>query len=69
MHVVFEEIKRTETMAAYKPSTILDLETGRALEVEAIWGETLSRALAHGAARPRLEQRYARLKTLDARRE
>jgi len=67
--VVLEQIKRTETIGAYKPSTLLDLETGRALEVEAIWGEPLRRAQAQGAAMPRLEQLYMHLKSLDVRRE
>ncbi len=67
--VILQHIKRTETMGAYKPSTLLDLEAGRALEVEAIWGEPLRRAQAKGAAMPRLEQLYARLKGLDARGE
>jgi 2-dehydropantoate 2-reductase len=65
--VVDELIKRTETMGAYKPSTLLDLEAGRALEVEAIWGEPLRRAQARGAATPRLEQLYTHLRALDAR--
>jgi 2-dehydropantoate 2-reductase len=69
MDVVLEQIKRTETMGAYKPSTLLDFEAGRALEIEAIWGEPLRRAQAQGAALPRLEELYRRLKTLDARRE
>jgi 2-dehydropantoate 2-reductase len=69
MDVVLEQIKRTETMGAYKPSTLLDFEAGRALEIEAIWGEPLRRAQAQGAALPRLEELYRWLKTLDARRE
>ena len=69
MDVILEQIKRTETIGAYKPSTLLDFEAGRALEIEAIWGEPLRRAQAHGAAMPRLEKLYQRLKTLDARRE
>jgi len=69
MDVVLEQIKRTETMGAYKPSTLLDMEAGRALEVEAIWGEPLRRAQAQGAAMPRLEQLYMHLKSLDVRRE
>src|SRR4030095_2442134 len=66
---VLEQIKRTETIGAYKPSTLLDLEAGRALEVEAIWGQPLRRAQAQGAAMPRLEQLYTHLKSLDVRRE
>src|SRR6476620_89923 len=69
MDVVLEQIKRTETIGAYKPSTLLDFEAGRALEIEAIWGEPLRRAQTGGTAVPRLEQLYRRLKTLDARRE
>jgi 2-dehydropantoate 2-reductase len=67
--VALEHMKRTETMGAYKPSTLLDFEAGRALEVEAIWGEPLRRAQANGTATPRLEQLYALLKSLNARRK
>jgi 2-dehydropantoate 2-reductase len=68
-NIALELTKRTETMGAYKPSTLLDFEAGRALEVEAIWGEPLRRAQASGTAMPRLEQLYALLKSLNARRE
>ncbi len=67
--VVFEQMRRTETMGAYKPSTLLDFEAGRALEIEAIWGEPLRRAQARGIPMPRLEQLYKRLKVLDVRRQ
>ncbi len=67
--VAVEHMKRTETMGAYKPSTLLDFEAGRALEVEAIWGEPLRRAQANGTAMPRLEQLHALLKSLNARRK
>ena len=60
-----EQIKRTETMGAYKPSTLLDWEAGRPLEIEAIWGEPLRRATAAGAQAPRLEIIYALLQALD----
>ena len=43
--VVREEIERTELMGAYKPSTLIDFQAGRPLEVEAIWGEPLRQAL------------------------
>ena len=61
---VLEQIKRTETMGAYKPSTLLDWEAGRPLEIEAIWGEPLRRATSAGAPAPRLEIVYALLKAL-----
>jgi 2-dehydropantoate 2-reductase len=63
-----EHIRRTETMGAYKPSTLLDWEAGRPLEIESIWGEPLRRASAAGAETPRLETLYALLKGLEAKR-
>ena len=68
-NVALEQMKRTETIGAYKPSTLLDFEVGRALEVETIWGEPLRCAQVAGATMPRLEQLYAVLKSLDGRRE
>ena len=65
--VAVEHMKRAAAMGAYKPSTLLDFEAGRALEVEAIWGEPLRRARTEGIAMPRLEQLYALLKSLNAR--
>ncbi len=61
-----EQMKRTEAMGAYKPSTLLDWEAGKPLEIEAIWGEPLRRAAAAGSHTPRLEMVYALLKSLDA---
>jgi 2-dehydropantoate 2-reductase len=66
--VLEEQIKRTETMGEYRPSTLLDWETGRPLEIEGIWGEPLRRASAAGAQTPRLEIVYALLKALDGAR-
>jgi len=65
--VAVEHIRRIETMGPYKPSTLLDFEAGRALEVEAIWGEPLRRARTGGTAMPRLVQLYALLKSLNTR--
>ena len=63
-----EHMNRTETMGAYKPSTLLDWEDGRPLEIEPIWGEPLRRAATGGAPMPRTEMIYALLKALDLRR-
>lgn len=63
-----KHIERTESIAGYKPSTLSDWETGRALEVEAIWGEPIRRAAAIGAQMPRTEMIYLLLKELDERR-
>ena len=64
--VALEQIKRTEKLGAYKPSTLIDFEAGRPLEIEAIWGEPLRRSTAAGAAMPELERLYAELKAIDA---
>jgi 2-dehydropantoate 2-reductase len=63
-----EQVKRTALMGAYKPSTLIDFEAGRPLEIEAIWGEPLRRARAAGAATPQLQQLYEKLKAIDSRR-
>ena len=56
-----EQIKRTEAMGNYKPSTLVDFQAGRPLEIEPIWGEPLRRALAAGAIAPRWQELYASL--------
>src|SRR5436305_1704908 len=58
-----QQMKRTETIGPYKPSTLLDWEAGRPLEIESIWGEPLRRATAAGANVPRLEIVYTLLKS------
>src|ERR1043166_9395741 len=63
-----EQVKRTELMGAYKPSTLIDFEAGRPLEIEAIWGEPLRRARLAGAFTPRMQALYEKLKTIDSRR-
>ncbi|MDQ2867589.1 MAG: 2-dehydropantoate 2-reductase [Verrucomicrobiota bacterium] len=65
--VALDQMKRTETMGPYQPSTLRDFEMGRPLELEAIWGEPLRRALAAGVNVPRLAELYAQLQTLNSR--
>ncbi len=60
-----KQMKRTEEMGDYKPSTLIDFEAGKPLEIEAIWGEPLRRASAAGANVPRLAALYAQLRELD----
>jgi 2-dehydropantoate 2-reductase len=57
-----QQFSFTPTLGAYKPSSLLDWEAGRAVEVEAIWGEPLRRAQAAGAEMPRLARLYARIR-------
>ena len=49
------QITRSVSMGAYKPSSMIDHEAGRPVEVEAIWGEPLRQGAAAGARMPRLE--------------
>jgi 2-dehydropantoate 2-reductase len=60
-----EHMERSEKMGGYKPSTLLDWEAGRPLEIEPIWGEPSRRAIAAGGQMPRTEKIYALLKQLE----
>ncbi len=52
------QIEATETMKAYRPSSMIDFVEDRDVEVEAIWGEPWRRAVAAGAEAGRLEMIY-----------
>ncbi len=52
------QFERTAKMAAYRPSSLIDFEEGRDLEIEEIWGEPVRRAKSVGAAVPRMEMLY-----------
>lgn len=56
-----KQFKITPALGEYKPSSLVDWQNGRALEVESIWGEPLRRGKAAGVAMPRLEALYAKL--------
>ncbi|MEY2530204.1 MAG: 2-dehydropantoate 2-reductase [Verrucomicrobiota bacterium] len=64
-----EHMERSEKMGPYKPSTLLDWEAGRPLEIEPMWGEPSRRAVAAGGKMPRTEIIYALLKQLDKARQ
>ncbi|HST30435.1 MAG TPA: 2-dehydropantoate 2-reductase [Chthoniobacterales bacterium] len=63
-----EHMKRTDSMTGYKPSTLQDWESGKPLEIEAIWGEPVRRAAAAGAKMPRTEMLYGLIATMDEQR-
>ena len=63
-----ELMQRSETMGAFKPSTLLDWQAGKPLEVEAIWGEPLRRARAAGSDMPRTDMLHALLTKLEQQR-
>jgi 2-dehydropantoate 2-reductase len=58
------QMRATESMGPYRPSSLIDFQQGRGVEVEAIWGEPYRRAIAGGAAMPRLEMLYFLLRRL-----
>ncbi len=60
-----EQMKNTEKMGHYKPSTLIDFLAGRPLEIEAIWGEPLRAAQAAKVRAPHLEELYRELLALD----
>ena len=59
------QMKRTAEMKPYLPSTLVDHLAGRALELDAIWGEPYRRAFNAGAEVGRLETLYYLLRALD----
>jgi 2-dehydropantoate 2-reductase len=58
----------TETMAGYRPSTLLDFLAGRSLEVETIFEAPLNRARALNIETPRLSMLTSLLRSLNATR-
>jgi len=57
--------KKTSTMGAYRPSTMIDFVEGRAMEIDAIFGEPLRRARSLGVPAPRLGLLTSLLKSLN----
>lgn len=58
------QFERTAKIGGYRPSSLIDFEAGRDVEVEEIWGEPVRRARKVGAAVPRLEMLYTLIKRL-----
>jgi 2-dehydropantoate 2-reductase len=63
--VVQENIEGTRRMASYKTSMLVDFESGRPMEVEAILGNGLRVARRHKVAAPHMESLYALLKLME----
>ncbi|MFP4283546.1 MAG: 2-dehydropantoate 2-reductase [Verrucomicrobiota bacterium] len=57
----------TRKLGAYPPSSLVDWRAGRALEVEAIWGEPLRQGTAAGVDMPHLRALHAILHGLNQR--
>lgn len=64
---VRQQFEVTPPMGAYQTSSLVDFRAGRAVELDAIWGEPLRRARAAGVAVPRLEKLFAELERVLAR--
>ncbi len=62
--VIAEQLEKTAVMGGYRPSSLVDYERGRPVEIESIWGEPLRRAQAAGIDVPRLESLYTQLRAL-----
>ena len=62
------QIERSDSMGAYRPSSMIDFEMGRPVEVEAIWGEPLRQGLAAGAKMPMLELLHGIIRYVTERR-
>ena len=60
-----EHMKRSDSMGGFRPSTLQDWESGKPLEIEAIWGEPVRRARSAGSAMPRTEMIYELLKQME----
>ena len=58
-------MERTLKMKPYRTSMLLDYESGRPMEIEAILGEPLREARRLGISVPRMETIYALLRLLD----
>ena len=63
---VQQMLTNTDKMVAYKPSMKLDYESGRAMELEAIYGNPLRAAASRGVQMPRVRELYEQLKAVDA---
>jgi 2-dehydropantoate 2-reductase len=67
IELIDQQIEHTRPMGPYKPSSLIDFLQGRAVEVEAIWGEPLRRGRAAGEPMPKLGMLYALLGRLTRR--
>jgi len=59
-----KHLNRTATMGAYKPSTVLDFECGRPIELDSLFLEPLRQACQAGVKTPRLRAMCEVLKVL-----
>lgn len=58
-HAIEKSLASTRQMKPYKTSMLLDFESGRSMEIEAILGNALRTAREHKISVPHLETLYA----------
>ena len=63
------QFERTAKLGRYSPSSLIDYQEGRGIELEEIWGEPVRRAKTVGVPVPRLEMLYWLIKRLLAARD
>lgn len=61
-------LDQTDRMGVYRPSTMIDFVEGKAMEIEAIFGEPLRRSQSLGVDAPQLARLTSALRTLNAER-
>jgi 2-dehydropantoate 2-reductase len=62
--LITDMIERTRTMAQYRPSSLIDYQEGREVELEPIWGEPLRQAVEAQLFMPHVAALYEQLKSL-----
>lgn len=62
--LIDDMIERTRTMAQYRPSSLIDFQESREVELEPIWGEPIRQAIRANLAMPLVTELYEQLKTL-----
>jgi 2-dehydropantoate 2-reductase len=65
--VIDQNIEGTQAMTPYKTSMLIDFETRRPMEVEAILGNGVRAARRAGVPIPHMETLYALLQLMDRR--
>jgi len=59
------QFDNTAKMGPYRPSSLIDFQADKAVELEAIWGNPLRAGQGRGVSMPELEKLYGELKALD----
>lgn len=61
--LIHDMIERTRTMSGYRPSSLIDFDEGREVELEPIWGAPVRQAELAGLTMPRVSQLLSELRT------